>query len=348
MNRKPRLAKSRDSRTRAQEKTQVTDHEIQILSKDYHGDKAAFVEYLLGKGYSSNTIKRYLFDVTNFEVWAEKQNVLTESIGYADLLHFIQNKKTEITQRTISTKINSLKHYFNFLSLSGNCLNIPTAQISIKGIKRKKLYHILKKQELENLYQAYTPKIISTEKTVDTANQNQNWYKKSELSQQRNKVIIGLLIYQGLNALELARLTKNDLKLREGKIYIAGTRRSNERELTLEAVQIFDLMEYTMKVRESLNQLTGKETEQLIISTGNSEKLTNTLKRLVDQLIKINSNVSSLKQIRTSVITHWLKIYNLRQVQHMAGHRFVSSTEAYLINDLDDLQEDIVKFHPIG
>ena len=32
----------------------------------------------------------------------------------------------------------------------------------------------------------------------------------------------------------------------------------------------------------------------------------------------------------------------------MAGHRFVSSTEAYLVNDIDDLKEDIAKFHPIG
>jgi integrase/recombinase XerD len=35
-------------------------------------------------------------------------------------------------------------------------------------------------------------------------------------------------------------------------------------------------------------------------------------------------------------------------VQCLAGHRYVSSTEAYLINDLEDLTEDIAKFHPIG
>ncbi len=54
-----------------------------------------------------------------------------------------------------------------------------------------------------------------------------------------------------------------------------------------------------------------------------------------------------MKQLRTSVITHWLKNYNLREVQYMAGHRYVSSTEAYQINDLDDLIEDIGKYHPL-
>ena len=33
-------------------------------------------------------------------------------------------------------------------------------------------------------------------------------------------------------------------------------------------------------------------------------------------------------------------------VPYMAGHRFVSSTEGYRVNDLEDLQEYNGKFHP--
>jgi site-specific recombinase XerC len=92
------------------------------------------------------------------------------------------------------------------------------------------------------------------------------------------------------------------------------------------------------------------------VSAGESEQFRNIIQKLIKKLNKQNSKacselgrtVTSVKQIHASVITHWLKIYNLRQVQYMAGHRYVSSTEAYLINDLDDLQEDITKFHPIG
>jgi len=46
------------------------------------------------------------------------------------------------------------------------------------------------------------------------------------------------------------------------------------------------------------------------------------------------------------VITHWLKLHNLRKVQYMAGHRYISSTESYKANNLDGLKEDIAKFHP--
>jgi integrase/recombinase XerD len=38
----------------------------------------------------------------------------------------------------------------------------------------------------------------------------------------------------------------------------------------------------------------------------------------------------------------------LREAQHRSGHRYVSSTEAYLVNDLEGLAEDVAKFHPIG
>jgi len=65
------------------------------------------------------------------------------------------------------------------------------------------------------------------------------------------------------------------------------------------------------------------------------------------QLRLQNKQVKSVKQIRASVITNWLKNYNLREAQYFAGHRYVSSTENYLINNLEDLQEDINKYHPI-
>jgi len=30
----------------------------------------------------------------------------------------------------------------------------------------------------------------------------------------------------------------------------------------------------------------------------------------------------------------------------MAGHRYVGSTEAYQVNNMDDLKEDVNRYHP--
>lgn len=43
-----------------------------------------------------------------------------------------------------------------------------------------------------------------------------------------------------------------------------------------------------------------------------------------------------------------IRTHNLRETQYRAGHRYVSSTEAYLINVLEGLTEDVARFHPIG
>ena len=62
---------------------------------------------------------------------------------------------------------------------------------------------------------------------------------------------------------------------------------------------------------------------------------------------KENPEILHAKQIRSSVITYWLKTYNLLQVQYFAGHKYVSSTERYQLNNLDNLQDKLEKYHPL-
>jgi len=67
-----------------------------------------------------------------------------------------------------------------------------------------------------------------------------------------------------------------------------------------------------------------------------------------EQLKKINERVENVRQIRASVITKWLKVHNLRRVQYLAGHRYISSTEMYKENEIDGLLEEVNQFHPLG
>ncbi|MBL1231541.1 MAG: tyrosine-type recombinase/integrase [Flavobacteriales bacterium] len=336
-----KLGKTKDSRTRKQPVKAVNIAEQEKLLNELKNQQE-FTQYLLYKGYSTSTTKRYVKDAEMFIKWAAKENVQIEEVSYSDVLHYIQSKRNHVKQRTISTTVNSLKHYFNYLSTINQNIENPTTQIQIKGVKRKTLYHILSKQELESLYNNFE---LPDE---NSKYKNHNWFKTSQLASKRNKVILGLIIYQGLGSVELGRITEKDIKLREGKIYIAGTRKSNQRELKLEAHQILDIMEYTLKIRNEILTRENKTSEILFVSVGKSDRINNIINKLIKKLNKQNSKITSVKQIRASVITHWLKNYNLRQVQYMAGHRYVSSTEAYFVNDLDDLQEDISKFHPIG
>ena len=150
-------------------------------------------------------------------------------------------------------------------------------------------------------------------------------------------------------------LQLSDLQLREGEIHIEGSRRSNARTLKLKSHQIMDLMEYVYQLRpQFVKHQVDQTTNRLFLSApraSNDKVHSSTLsvwKRLTTELKAQHSSFINLRQLRTSRITHWLLQYNLREVQQMAGHKYVSTTEGYYANQMEDLQADVDKFHPLG
>ena len=91
--------------------------------------------------------------------------------------------------------------------------------------------------ELEDLYYSF-----ETDKY-------QEEYHKYTLK--RAKVIIGLMMYQGLNTADLGNLQIEHLQLSKGKIYVPSTTRSNARKLELKPWQI---MEYVAVTRFLVRQ----------------------------------------------------------------------------------------------
>jgi integrase/recombinase XerD len=74
----------------------------------------------------------------------------------------------------------------------------------------------------------------------------------------------------------------------------------------------------------------------------------NHFKTLFIQLRNILPKFEDFTQIRASVITNWIKVHGLRKAQYLAGHRYISSTENYLANDFESLQNDLENFHPLN
>lgn len=293
-----------------------------------------FAEYLILKGFTMQTQERIKEMVKQFASWSEEQNIEMQNITYNDVVAYVNDcKKKDNKQRTLQIKVNYIKHYYNCLINQNEAIENPCSNVEIKGVKRKILYETFTTEELENIYKTF-------------ANQTPSTGLGSNLTLKRNKIVLGLIIYQGIRSEELARLTTVDIKLREGKIFIAASRRTNEREMSLEAHQLYDLIDYINDTRKMILTLTGKNTDALFLSLGGGEKFYNVMHLLLKQLKKQNSKIKDVKQLRASVITNWLKVHNIRKTQHLAGHRYVSSTEAYQANNMDDLKEDVNKYHP--
>lgn len=137
-----------------------------------------------------------------------------------------------------------------------------------------------------------------------------------------------------------------DLQLNKGKIYIKSGARSNARTLELKSWQVIEFLEYIKEIREEILVKKSLETSRIFIP--NNARLGNTIQHIIKKLKRINHKVTNGNQLRASVITNWLKKYNLRQVQVLAGHRYISSTERYLQDDLENLHEIVNNFHPIN
>ena len=295
----------------------------------------SFETYLKLRGYTRTTIESRLTIYEKYSQWLEQEGMEAEEVTYNDLLGFVKySKRKGATQRTIQSYIGTLKHYYDHLIRERQIDYNPAVDIKVKGIKRKAIYYILEPHELHQLY---------------------NNYQDDTLAGRRNKAMLGLLIYQGLTAEELAKLEIKDIKLREGKIDVPGGRRSNHRMMNLESHQVLDLYDYTLQIRPELikeepksNAIADRETQKLFIgSGGNSSSFSNYTSKLVKALREINPKLKNTKQIRTSVITKWLKQYNLRETQYLAGHRYISTTESYQQNDVEGLAEEVNMYHPL-
>jgi site-specific recombinase XerD len=187
-------------------------------------------------------------------------------------------------------------------------------------------HDLLEWEELEQLYKDF--------KTVGIAGK-------------RNKIILSLIIYQGITTGEITAIELKDVNLEEGKIYIPKVGRSNSRTMQLEAFQVLQIQKYITQVRPVILALAEKESEKLFISIGKGNRMSNSYIKFLKQIKKLNPKVKDFKQIRASIITHWLKNYNIRQVQYMTGHRYISSTEVYRTDTLESLQEMIEELHPL-
>ena len=282
-----------------------------------------FTEYLQQKKYSGNTVKTYNFYILRFLTWLESENLSPESFTYTDLLEYMRDcQEKGITKRTVHNILCIIRHYSNYLTCEKRRTDNPAAGVFIKGLVRKLPTGLLNFEELEELYKQYSIQ-LNVEKS--------------------KKILFGLMVYQGLSVGELMRITAQDIKLKEGKIKIRGTKRINERILSLNANQMISIQQYILENKFKEGALFTELTK-----TKNSKRnINNRIKYMFHQLRQLNPKVVNAKQIRSSVITHWLGQNNLRQVQYMAGHKYVSSTERYQVNNLDDLKNELQQHHPM-
>lgn len=309
----------------------------------------AFERYLLSLGRSSRTIEAYQWSVEKFEEWLTIDGTRMDEVNSSVIVSYLSYlQKQGVSNSTRNLRMMALNQYFNYQIEKGDRMDHPSKHLKVKGLARNKLYSVLSSEQLDSLYHGYTVPL------EDDPNNKYNWFRPNYLGRRRNKAILGLMIYQGLTTAEITHLQLSDIRLRQGVVFVKGGIKGADRTLELKSWQVMDLMEYQLQIRPEIMSHHQQATSIYFLSmpSGMDTKVKSynlyIWQFIKNDLRKLQPSFSNFQQLRASVIVHWLSQYNIRVVQQMAGHSSVASTERYLAYKVEDLQEDIDKFHPMG
>lgn len=285
-----------------------------------------FTSYLQEQHYDNKTIEHYRVHISIFLDWMEQTATELNQCSYTDLLSYIKHlRKKGLSIQNQNKYIRAVKQLYTYLIKQKKGTYNPAANLYIKGHTQRLPNDLLSKEYLHHIFENYhleTPTGI------------------------RNKCMLGLLIYQGLHREELIKMDPEDMDLNKGTIYIKQGQ-GNRRHLKLEANQILPLQEYITNSRKEIIKQSQNPTERLFMTLGSSTSMKDSLRELASSLKKKYPELKHYRQIRNSVISEWLKKYPIREVQYMAGHNSITSTERYKQANVQDLQLALNLFHPL-
>lgn len=276
---------------------------------------------MIGEGYSHKSIDSFEYAVKAFLDWLEYSVIDFSTLSHQSILEYIDHlQKRQLSPHTINMYIVAIKHYLRFVDVKVEMVD----ELRVRNTSRRILtVDVVPYDQLKSLYDAFPS---------DTK------YLK------RNRIVLSLLIYQALTTRDITQLRVQDMDMEKSELTVPPTRTSSGRTLKLNSKQMLPLHEYLSQGRVKF--LMGyPETDSLFPTSSNILRL---FPGLLRQVNKLDSTVTSCRQIRASIINYWLHHYSLRQVQYMAGHKHVSSTEAYLDQDLVELENELEVFHPLN
>ena len=281
------------------------------------------IENYLRDRYSPLTAKAYQRDIDHYLQRQKHAKAAT----YGDILNYLEWQRRSQSPASVHRILQSIKKYYYYLIETGQREDHPCESLKIKDHRRGDI-------QLQDLF--------STEELATLVELKSRYV----LLQNRNRLIISLLIYQALTSGELCALQVRDMGLENGTIHIAPGHRLNGRTLQLQPTQIMLAYHYIHRDRP---QLLKTASDQLLISKTGGEEKGEGISYLVSTLQKqFPTRKLNPKTIRQSVIANQLKAgKDLRAVQLFAGHKNPSSTERYRQTNLEGLKAAVIKYHPL-
>ncbi len=284
------------------------------------------IRHYLESRYTPATTESYLREIAAFMGNYPE----CKSATFTDITAYIRQLRMRYSNaQTLNRVVSAIKVYYDYLCYSGERTDHPARSIRLHDQRSRdvQLQELFSPGELEGLL-------------------GKNERYKALYS--RNKIMMGLLVNQGLRVQEMAEIGVTDVNLHKANIYIKSTPNTNSRTLTLKAPQILLLHTYLQQDRPRL--LGGKESPVLLISSRSQPMTAEEISKYVIRSFRnyYPGRVVTTQTIRQSVITNLLtQGHDISVVQQFAGHKYPSSTERYKQSEVEVLRAAIDQYHPM-
>ncbi|MGN7174917.1 tyrosine recombinase XerC [Paenibacillus sp. FSL R5-0490] len=298
------------------------------MSENVNVSLKLFIEYLqIEKNYSQYTIEHYQHDISEFFMFMSEQAIsdLTK-VEYQDVrIHLTNLFERKMSRKSVARKISSLRSFFKFLLREEIVAENPFALVSIPKAQ-KKLPEFFYEEEMKQLFNAC---------------------ESSTPLGQRNKALLELLYATGIRVSECSQIRLKDLDMHLSTVLVRG-KGSKERYVPFGSFAQDAIDTYINHGRKEL-LANGNVQENLFLNARGGPLTARGIRTILDRIIEKSSLTGKIHphMLRHTFATHLMANgADMRTVQELLGHAFLSSTQVYTHVTNEYLKKTYMAHHP--
>lgn len=298
------------------------------MSENVNVSLKLFIEYLqIEKNYSQYTIEHYQHDISDFFMFMSEQAIsdLTK-VEYQDVRIYLTNLfERKMSRKSVARKISSLRSFFKFLLREEIVAENPFALVSIPKAQ-KKLPEFFYEEEMKQLFDAC---------------------ESSTPLGQRNRALLELLYATGIRVSECSQIRLKDLDMHLSTVLVRG-KGSKERYVPFGSFAQDAIDTYINHGRKEL-LANGNMQENLFLNARGGPLTARGIRTILDRIIEKSSLTGKIHphMLRHTFATHLMANgADMRTVQELLGHAFLSSTQVYTHVTNEYLKKTYMAHHP--
>ncbi|PAE26730.1 MULTISPECIES: tyrosine recombinase XerC [Bacillaceae] len=298
------------------------------MSENVNVSLKLFIEYLqIEKNYSQYTIEHYQHDISEFFMFMSEQAIsdLTK-VEYQDVRIYLTNLfERKMSRKSVARKISSLRSFLKFLLREEIVAENPFALVSIPKAQ-KKLPEFFYEEEMKQLFDACD---------------------SSTSLGQRNKALLELLYATGIRVSECSQIRLKDLDMHLSTVLVRG-KGSKERYVPFGSFAQDAIDTYINHGRKEL-LANGNVQENLFLNARGGPLTARGIRTILDRIIEKSSLTGKIHphMLRHTFATHLMANgADMRTVQELLGHAFLSSTQVYTHVTNEYLKKTYMAHHP--